>query len=234
MKIGLFTDTHYCNIECIGNRRPSLSLKKIEISMDAFKNENVDMVLCLGDLVDCPEGYTGEKTLCDLRKALSLIRSYKIPFYMVPGNHDYIGLKGDDFEREGIKIPPYVVENDELRFIFLDANYRSSMKRYDVVGVEWTDSNLPSEQVEFLKSSLKTEKKCVVLVHENLDPTLHETHIIKNAKEIREIIKNSGSVKMVIQGHFHGGNEIMLDNIPYLTVPAMCEGDKIPFKIIEL
>ena len=234
MKIGLFTDTHYCNVEKLGSRQPSLSLKKIEIAMDDFKKEGVDMVVCLGDLVDCPDGYTGDKTFCDLRKALGLIRSYNIPFYMVPGNHDYIGLKGNDFELEGIKMPPYVVENGDFRFIFLDANYRSNMVRYDIAGVEWTDSNLPSEQVEFLKSSLITEKSCIVLVHENLDPTLRADHVIKNASEIREIIKNAGNVKMVLQGHFHGGNETTIDNIPYITVPAMCEGESIPFKIIEL
>ncbi len=234
MKIGLFTDTHYCDVESLGTRRPSLSLKKVKIAMDTFKNEGVDMVFCLGDLVDCPEGYTKEGTLHSLRKALSLIRSYEIPFYMVPGNHDYIALKGEELEAEGVKIPPYVVENDQIRFILLDANYRSSMIRFDVAGVVWTDSNLPKEQVEFLRDSLKTEKSCVVLVHENLDPTLHESHIIKNAKEIREIIRNAGNVKMVLQGHCHSGNELTIDNIPYITVSAMCEGDSIPFKIIEI
>ena len=79
-----------------------------------------------------------------------------------------------------------------------------------------------------------SKKNVIVLVHENLDPSLEETHIIKNANEIREIIKNSGKVKMVIQGHFHGGNEIMVDDIPYFTVGGMCEKDINPYFVKEI
>ena len=234
MKIGLFTDTHYCDAESLGTRRPSLSYGKVKIAMDQFKAQGVDIVFCLGDLVDCPDGLTREDTLRSLRKILDLIESYEIPFYMVPGNHDYIALTGADFEAHGLKTPPYVVENDDFRFIVLDANYRSSMERFDIAGVEWTDSNLPKEQIEYLKSALETGKACIVLVHENLDPTICESHRVNNAEEVREVIKNSANVKMVLQGHYHKGKEGIFDEIPYLAVPAMCEGDGAPFKIIEL
>ena len=36
------------------------------------------------------------------------------------------------------------------QFVFLDANYRADGRRFDVAGVEWTDSNLPHEQCLFL------------------------------------------------------------------------------------
>ena len=89
--------------------------------------------------------------------------------------------------------------------------------------------------VEFLKSRLdKTTKPCIILVHENLDPSVDKMHIIKNAEQIRAIIKNSRRVALVIQGHYHCGKESIIDNIPYITLPAMCEGERNSFKILEL
>ena len=167
---------------------------------------------------------------------MQLISSYDIPFYLVPGNHDYLVMTANDMEQAAsFKIPPYTIETSTHCFIILDANYRSNMVRFDTAGVEWTDSNLPPCQVEFLKSRLdKTTKPCIILVHENLDPSVDKMHIIKNAEQIRAIIKNSRRVALVIQGHYHCGKESIIDNIPYITLPAMCEGERNSFKILEL
>ncbi len=235
MKIGLFSDPHYCKVSSLGETRmPILSYEKIKEAMEHFKKQEVDICFCLGDLTDSPEGVTKADAEKNLKEILSLIHSFEIPFYVVPGNHDFITLKREDLAKAGIKTPPYVIK-DEYTFIILDANYRSNMEHFDTAGVVWTDANLPKEQVEFLEKALKeSDKPAIVMVHENLDPTLEESHIIKNATEIREIIKNSGKVKMVIQGHFHGGNEITVDNIPYFTVRGMCERDENSYYIKEI
>ncbi|MBQ8145594.1 MAG: metallophosphoesterase [Clostridia bacterium] len=235
MKIGLFSDPHYCKVSCIGETRmPAISYEKIKEAMTYFKEQSVDICFCLGDLTDSPDGVTRADAIKNLDEILELIHSFEIPFYVVPGNHDYLTLKREDLARAGIKTPPYIVE-DEYNFIILDANYRSSMEHFDTAGVDWTDSNLPKEQVDFLEKALKeSDKQAIVMVHENLDPSLEESHIIKNAIEIREIIKNSGKVKMVIQGHFHRGNEIIVDDIPYFTVRGMCERNANPFFIKEI
>ncbi len=237
MKIGLFTDCHYCHAEYLGpTRRPILSLNKIREAMEVFASNNVDMVFCLGDMTDHNEESTREDIISCFKEAMWTIEHYSIPFYLVPGNHDYLVMTAEDMEREAsFKIPPYTIETQTHNLIVLDANYRSNMVRFDKAGVEWTDSNLPPHQVEFLKNELaKATKPCVVLVHENLDPSVDKMHIIKNADEIREIIKNSNKVSLVIQGHYHYGNESIIDNIPYITLPAMCEGERNYFKILEL
>lgn len=237
MKIGLFTDCHYCYANYIGNtRRPILSLNKIKEAMEHFKANQVDVVFCLGDMTDHDENSTKEQIVTCFKEAMTLINSYSIPFYLVPGNHDYLVMTAEDMERESnFKTPPYTVKTATHNFIILDANYRSNMVRFDKAGVEWTDSNLPPRQVDFLKGELDAANtKCVVLVHENLDPSVDKMHIIKNATHIRDIIKHSGKVQMVIQGHYHQGNENIVDNIPYLTLPAMCECETNFFKILEL
>ena len=236
MKIGLFTDCHYCKSQLGGGRDARASLGKIKESMDAFKRENVDICFCLGDLTDNGKEDTRETVIQCFTEATKLIRSYEIPYYLVPGNHDYLMLKAEELEAMvGYKIPPYTVSADKYDFIILDANYRSSMVRFDIEGVEWTDSNLPPFQIEYLKEALeKSERECIVLIHENLDPAIHESHVVKNAEQIRTVIKNSGKVRLVLQGHFHGGAESEIDKIPYITLPAMCEHTENFYRIMEL
>lgn len=236
MKIGLFTDCHYCKSQLGGGRDARASLGKIKESMDAFKRENVDICFCLGDLTDNGKEDTRKTVIQCFTEATKLIRSYEIPYYLVPGNHDYLMLKAEELEAMvGYKIPPYTVSADKYDFIILDANYRSSMVRFDIEGVEWTDSNLPPFQIEYLKEALeKSERECIVLIHENLDPAIHESHVVKNAEQIRTVIKNSGKVRLVLQGHFHGGAESEIDKIPYITLPAMCEHTENFYRIMEL
>ena len=237
MKIGLFTDCHYNKAELIGHKRRSAdSYNKVKSSMDAFKENNVDICFCLGDITDHVNGDTKSDIIENYKYMLSLINSYGIPFYLVPGNHDYLMTTGEEIEELlGKKLPPCVVKTEKYNIILLDANYRSDMERFDVAGVEWTDSNLPPYQVEFLKNELdSSSKECIVMVHENLDPNIHNSHVIKNADEIRKIIKDSGKVKMVLQGHFHDGAYCVIDGIPYITLPAMCEHTEEYYKIIEI
>lgn len=237
MKIGLFSDTHYCNCDKIeGWRNPKLAYERTKEAMELFKKENVDICFSLGDLTDHTEGDTKDDIKGYFVKMLSLIKSYDIPFYSVPGNHDYLMLTRKEIEGElGLKTPPYMVECDEYNFIILDANYRSDFRCFDEAGVLWTDANLPPQQITYLNEQLsKSTKPAIVLVHENLDPTLDETHKIKNATEARKIIKDSNKVKMVIQGHYHSGKSSIIDNIPYLTLSAMCEAKETPYKIIEI
>lgn len=235
MKIGLFTDTHYCQTDYLGDtRRPMLSYDKIKTTMSIFQREKVDMVFCLGDLTDKREDDTRKDSLGNLEILANLINSYKIPFYLITGNHDHLLLKQSDFEEKFENVSPLTFQNGDTTFILLDANYRSSMQSFDEAGEVWYDSNVPPQQIKLLESTLKDCRQAVILVHECLDPTVDSNHIIRNAGEIRQIIRESAKVKMVIQGHFHSGTESIIDNIPYITVPAMCENEDLPYKIIEI
>jgi len=236
MKIGLFTDAHYCKARVLcGTRRPSLSPAKIREAMNVFREAGTDMCICLGDMTDHAPEDTHDDCLANLRELIALIGEYDIPFYLVPGNHDYLMMTGDDIKASGLLLPPYTIDTPSCRLIVLDANYRSDMRRFDEAGVDWTDANLPPEQIAYLKEQLSSAvMPCVVLVHENLDPNVECRHIIKNAAEVRQIIAESGKVKLVLQGHYHPGAENTIDGIRYLTLPAMCEGEENRYLLLEM
>lgn len=88
MKIGLFSDSHYCRETTLeGSRCCSLSLQKITEAMDRFCQEQVDLAICMGDLVDVGDD-PGESREC-LKEVLARIDAYDVPFVLVPGNHDF-------------------------------------------------------------------------------------------------------------------------------------------------
>lgn len=238
MKIGLFSDPHYCKADDLGlNRRPVFSLEKIKEAMGAFKNQGVELCFCLGDLVDHAVGDTKKEVLENLNEVLSVIRSYGIPFYLVPGNHDFADLTREDYINAGVDFPhPYsIIEAEDCDFLLIDANIRSSGKHFDTEGHVWDDANIVEASFKPVFSSfISTEKKHIVLVHENLDPTVQEQHIIKNAESVRKVINESGRVKLVIQGHFHYGSDWYDGEIHYHTVKAMCLGKSNYYEIIEL
>ena len=235
MKIGVFADPHYCSSEVLcRTRRPRLSYEKVRQVMEAFRQNGVDYAVCMGDLTDRED--THEAELARLEEITALIRSFGLPFCLIPGNHDYASFSAAELETlGGFRIPPYTLDFPALRWIVLDANYRTDGRRFDVAGVDWKDSNLPPEQVAFLRQALaETSRSCVVLVHENLDPGVQKDHIIRNASEVRELIAASGRGRLVLQGHYHPGAEAVVSGIPYLTVPALCEGEAVPYPILEL
>lgn len=234
MKLGIFADPHYSHedLTC-ETRRPMLSYGKIAEAMQAFKRENVTLAVCLGDLIEHCE--TPAETERNLQEILSLVLQSGIPFMNVPGNHDYTDLSAEMLEKYGLRKPPYSVVFDGVRLIVLDANYRSDFRRFDRAGVEWTDANLPPEQLVFLRTTLsKSKEPCVVLVHECLDPYVEPHHIVKDADRIREIIRDSGKVITVLEGHYHPGAFHEIDGIPYRTYPAMCEGIENRYFTIEI
>ena len=238
MKLGLFSDSHYCHDEIRNKtRRPSLSLEKIKSAIDTFKREGVELCLCLGDMID--KGSTSEEPTECLEQIMQLLRASKIPYRVLAGNHDLAVFTADCFaQRTESPKPPCLLETDTNRLIFLDANYFSDMTPYNGnkrgIG-DWTDCNLPAAQLAFLQNALDTaQKPCVVLLHHNLESDADPKHRVNNANEARRIMENSNKVVLVLQGHYHKGADRIENGIRYLTLPAMCEGEENHFLILDL
>lgn len=235
MKLGIFADPHYCRAELLcRTRRPNLSLGKIKEALEAFCGANVDLCICMGDLID--KGETPEEPIECLAEAMREIRACGIPYRIIPGNHDCAVFSTAEFaERTGSPALPCTLETATHTLIFLDANYRADYRPFFEAGVEWKDSNLPPEQLAFLKETLdKATKPCVVLLHENLDPTVQINHVVKNAEDTRRILEESGKVSLVLQGHYHKGADSVLNGIRYLTLAAMCEGEENHYIILDI
>ena len=237
MKLGLFSDPHFCpkDVTC-GTRRPALSFGKIREAMEVFRAETVDLVVCLGDLAD--ECGTPEENIAAAEELSAMIRSFGLPVFCVPGNHDYQNFTREEFARYtgGLNAPPSYRTGEGKTLIFLDANCADNGTVYRRNALDWTNAYLTEEQRDILRDALTPEetKEAYVFVHQNLDPTVESHHIIRNAADVREMIRTSGKVKAVFQGHYHPGKESVIDGLPYHTLPAMCEGEENRFFVMEI
>jgi alkaline phosphatase len=110
-----------------------------------------------------------------------------------------------------------------VHFVILDACFRSDGTPYGNRNFDWTDANIPDDELKWLEADLrKTPHKTIVCVHQCLDvsPPLG----IKNAAEVRKVLEASGKVLAVLQGHHHPGNYQEIGGIHYCTFQAMIEG----------
>ena len=238
MKLGIFTDSHYCRDDVRNRtRRPALSLKKIEQAINAFKESKVELCLSLGDLID--KGQTPEEPTECLEEIMQLLRASAIPYRILSGNHDSRVFCTAEFSKRTDTPPsPCLLDTATHRLIFLDANFTTDMTHYSNTPPEhysWKDSNLPPEQLNFLQSALQSSQKpCVVLLHQNLESEADPHHRVSNAQKARTIMEESNKVTLVLQGHYHKGGDHFENGIRYLTIPAMCEGEENHYLILDL
>lgn len=233
MKIGIFTDTHYCDLELLEqDRKPRYAYNAVNHAFDDFKAQGVEVAVCLGDLIHFHNGT--EESIRHLKKISSLINSYGIPTYHCMGNHDNEVVSAEDMaEITGFHVAPTTFENEEVRLIFLDASYFPNGEPYGRKNIDWTKSYIPKAELEWLEKELATDKRKIVFTHQNIDTNVESHHIVSNADEVNGILARNG-VSHVFQGHYHYGAEHIINGIPYTTLRAMCIGEETNYLIAEV
>lgn len=143
MKIGIFTDSHYCDLELLErDRKPRYAYSAVKRAFDDFKAQGVEIAVCLGDIVHFHNGT--QESIRHLKKISELINSYGIPTFHCMGNHDNEVISPEDFAKvTGFGVAPTVAENDEVRLVFLDASYTPEGEPYGRIDVDWTRSLVP-------------------------------------------------------------------------------------------
>lgn len=253
VSFGLITDTHVCDK---ADQAASITLNataryftggpaKLEAFAQAMNKAGVAFVAELGDYTDNPAD--GSLTY-DKRKSSALgfvdlaeskLALFKGPRYHAFGNHDTDQLSKQDFLTRvtNTGIAPgatyYSVNHGGVHFIVLDAGFKADNNAYSGVpatpgaGYQWSDANVPAEEIAWLKNDLANNKlPVIVLNHQFLNPAeqvdagFDPAHTVKNAVEIRSILENSGKVLAVFGGHYHDGGFQQVNGISYIGLQA--------------
>lgn len=227
MKIGFFTDSHYSSqlLTC-GKRYNSKSLEKIRQAYSLFEREKCSYVICLGDLIDKENDH--EKEVQNLKEVAKIISGSPLQTFCLMGNHDAFTLTREEFY-DILGLPePAIMDIDGKRFIFLDACHFKTGTHYAPGDSDWTDTFYP--HVDTLKEQIESAHgEVYIFLHQNIDPNISCDHRLYNSEEINRILRKSGKIKTVYQGHYHKGNRSIHDGIEYITFPAMCENDDAVF-----
>ena len=222
LHFGLITDLHYADKDTAGTRFYRDTLDKLEEASAQFAKDKVEFIVELGDLIDAADSVQVElgylKTINKTFSAICKDRHY------VLGNHCVDTLTKQEF-LDAVEQPKsyHSFDRGGYHFVALDCCYRSDHQPYQRKNFEWTDTNIPPEELEWLKSDLKqAAKPTIVFTHQRLD--VSNDHGVKNCVEVRKVLEESGNVLAVFQGHSHKNELNQIQGIHYCTLQAMVEG----------
>ncbi len=223
VRFGVVTDAHYADREPANGRYYREALDKMREAMEALAPLRPGFVVELGDLIDsAPDLPTEIEWLRRIDRELARFDGER---HYVVGNHCVKSLTREELiANTGARDPlHYTFERGGIRFVVLDACYRSDGVPYGRDNAEWTDSAIPSEQVDWLGRTLgESDTRTIVFVHQRLDAT--GDYAVGNAAEVRSVLEASGVVLAVFQGHEHRNDLREIGGIRYVTFRGMIEG----------
>jgi len=235
---GVIADVQYADLTSVGERYYRSSLEKLEEAINTFRDDSVDFIVNLGDLIE--NDYESYKPV------LRILATSGIRCYHITGNHDYqvdpryIGrLPVLQEARDGY----YSLIYNNYRMIFLNGNeistyattsksqlrkseeYLSELKKVGAVNaIEW-NGGIGDEQMKWMKGQLDESvdngESVIILCHFPVAP--ENIHNLLNYKDILKIISNYQNIVAWFSGHNHDGNYCYLDKISFVTFRGMVE-----------
>jgi len=222
LTVGLVTDLHFADKAAAGSRHYRETPKKLAEAIEQFCQQETEFVVELGDFIDAAESVTTELGyLKRINRDFSEVGAQR---HFVLGNHCVHTLTKQEF-LDGVEKEKsyYSFDSGGFHFVVLDSCFRNDGLPYGRRNFQWTDSNIPPEEIEWLKADLiKTSKKTIVFAHQRLDVSNH--YGVKNASIVRKVLEESGKVLAVFQGHSHKNDHNDIGGIHYCTLVAMVEG----------
>lgn len=216
MKFGVFTDLHYDVVHDADRRMNEL--------ISHFKEEQVDFVVELGDLCNPIKENT---------KILDAFKCAKIPCYCSIGNHNTDFCSPETvLDFFGLKKGYYSVIQENIKFIFLDANYIKTESGYvpecKANVKEETDQcpYVPPQQIEWLKDELSSDEyDYVICSHQSLANDyrvgVHSRGIV-NRREIQRILEDRNAagkrILFCMNGNDHGDRVAVINDIVYYSL----------------
>lgn len=225
LRAGLITDLHYADKEPLGTRHYRETLDKIAEAGAYFEKQKPEFIVELGDLIDAADSVETE---------MGYLRTIHREFAALPGNkHCVLGnhcvdtlTKQEFLDGVGQKDSYYSFDSAGVHFVILDACFRSDGTAYQRKNFQWTDANIPAEELEWLRADLETtsSNQVIVFAHQRLDLDEEDKHTVNNASEVRKVLEASSKVSAVFQGHSHKNDHHEVGGIHYATLVAMVEG----------
>jgi hypothetical protein len=222
VRFGVVTDVHHADKPEARTRYYRESLGKLREAVSKFRSERVAFAVELGDLVDAAADLETEQRW--LREAGQELRKSGAGTHYVLGNHCVQTLTKRQFLTTVTRDASYYCfDNGGVRFVVLDACFRKDGVSYDAGNFNWTDSDIPEGERDWLRDTLDSAPgKAVVFVHQRLD--VPGVHSVAGAAAVRAILERSGKVLAVFQGHSHANDYREVGGIHYCTMRAVVEG----------
>lgn len=212
MKFAMFSDLHYDAIPD-GDAR-------IEEIITYAKKAKVDFIIDIGDLC---------YPLNENKMILDKFKNSELPCYFTIGNHNTDSFTVDEvIDFFNLERSYYSFIKENIKFIILDANFiNKKTKVIPYCKRNYNKSNdeypyIPNAEIEWLKKELAdNDKYYVIISHQSLSNDFQKRGV-SNRKEIRAILEernlNGRKILFCVNGHDHGGDFKVINNISYYTL----------------
>jgi 3',5'-cyclic AMP phosphodiesterase CpdA len=224
--LGFVTDIHFGpearfegKLRKLSHRAPAL----LDGAIEALNEQDLLWLINLGDDIEDESPAVDRARYRDCQAAL---RRSRAPLVNVAGNHDLARLTPADlgavWGREGRPLY-YSLDRDGLHLVVL---HTQEIKDEGV--------HIDAEQLRWLADDLAAAPGPVVVVmhHPAADQDLRDSRwfhaaphlaLIEERAALRAILRESGKVRAVFNGHVHRNHLGLHDGIPYVTVQSLIE-----------
>lgn len=240
-QFGVIADCQYCNGQATGERKYTLSPRKLEHAVEHFNALDLEYVVHLGDFID--------RDFESFAVVGPIYEQLKAPHHHVLGNHDFSVAdenKKDVPKKMGLTSRYYDFEVKGWRFVVLDGNdisfhaYPEGSPKYQeaqnyceknkIESPKWNGAIGP-EQIAWLNDVLKraTDNKENVILYCHFPIYPENVHNLWNAKEIIKVVERYPCVKAYMNGHNHAGNYGFKNGVHYLTFKGMVDTEETSY-----
>ena len=247
---GVIADVQYCDCEPVGSRYYRMSLSKLREAMNSLKEDSVDFLINLGDLID--------RDYSSFKPALDIIDSSGIKTWHLTGNHDY---SVDPRLKKRLPLPMpskegyYSFIHKNFRFITLNGNEISTYdpgsksqltetEKYltalrdsgSINAMDW-NGGMSAKQLGWLTNQLEEAvakgEKVFILCHFPIYP--ENVHNLLNSNDVIEILNKYNNIIAWFNGHNHSGNYGNFNMIHCVTLRGMVETETTgSFALVEV
>ncbi len=190
-------------------------------------DKTLDFIVLTGDLVVDPSG-------SNLEEARKILDGLRLPYYVVPGNHDI---------PQGKRQPPGKTRLSAFARVFEGRGpeqgrsfwSQDPVKGWHLVGLDSTvqgtwGGRVGAEQLRWLEQDLARNagKPTIVLCHHGLvahhpwdGQGAWKGYLADNAQEVRAVLERHRDVFLVVTGHHHLFAHQSWNGIEYVSSPAL-------------
>lgn len=211
MKILQISDMHIFN-DSHGELLGVNTQKSFEAIIDLIeieeRDEQTDLILLTGDL-------SQDGSANSYKRIASHLKSFNVPIYFIPGNHDYSHVMEQIYPCDNILSNRRMVF-PHWQFILLD-----SQKPGEVAGY------LAQSELEFMRDCLEEYKDRHAIIVFHHQPVAVGSYWldnlgVKNANEFWELAAKYPNIRTVIFGHVHQEFNATHHGIQCISPPSTC------------
>lgn len=226
LKIGFVTDLHFGPQAFHEGKLRKLTHHAADLTRGVVvkMNEEVKPQLFV-NLGDDIEDESRDADLARYMECQDILRAAKAELINVAGNHDTIHLTREDLTKIWRHTGPLFYSFDRHGFHLIVLH---TLERKDI------EVRVPHAQLEWLKDDLaRTRLPCIVLMHHSASEQdlsdsfwfrgLSHLALVRERRELRELLEESKKVRVVFNGHVHRNHLDVIGGIPYVTFQSLIE-----------